>query len=60
MPKATLRQGMGAAILCKCGCGAGLTEYDDRGRLREFVNGHYIKWLARQLAKAGGDLREGR
>lgn len=27
-------------VLCNCGCGQYIPEYDDHGRLRKFINGH--------------------
>ncbi len=56
MPAPLKIKGMGNAILCKCGCGGTRREYDDSGRLREFLPGHYLKMLSRLYVKAGGKM----
>jgi len=43
---------MGEVRTCRCGCGGLIKELDDRKRPREWLRGHYMRWLAREYAEA--------
>lgn len=39
-------RGMGDTILCRCGCGGTLKQFDNWKRERTYLPGHYLKALA--------------
>jgi hypothetical protein len=49
--------GSGPLIECRCGCGGKFRQFDEWGRERQWLRGHYLKFLQRKLAEATRDQR---
>lgn len=43
--------GRGDFISCACGCGRNLYQYDEKGRKRRYINGHWLKRLNREMTR---------
>lgn len=56
-PMVLMRPGIGPDTPCACGCGATFRMFDEDGRERRFIKGHYLKWLTRKFYEAGGRIK---
>lgn len=41
------RAGAGEEVPCRCGCGQRFRQFDDEGRERQYVRGHYSRMIWR-------------
>ena len=56
MPKTRKREredkGFGPLVPCSCGCEATIRQFDQNGRIRRFVNGHYWRMMKKLYPEA--------